>query len=133
MKGFAPARVVAMVGAGFFLIGGLWAAFAPESFYEQLAVWPPYNVHFIHDIGAFQIGLGACLVLALFSDNALLVVLGGAGVGQAVHAWAHVIDRDQGGRASDPLMMVGFAVLLLVGAALARRAPDRGLRTTTSV
>jgi hypothetical protein len=52
--------------AGLLLLGaGPWAMLAPGSFYATIATYPPYNVHFIHDIGAFQLGLGACLILAL--------------------------------------------------------------------
>jgi len=44
------------------LIGlGLWA------FYSSIATYPPYSPHLVHDVGAFQIGLGACLALALLS------------------------------------------------------------------
>jgi hypothetical protein len=36
----------------------------PRSFFTALAAFEPYNQHFIQDIGAFQIGLGAVLLLA---------------------------------------------------------------------
>jgi multicomponent Na+:H+ antiporter subunit D len=50
---------------------------APTSFFEQAATFEPYNAHFIRDLGAFQIGLGAVLLLAAFSRDALLVALAG--------------------------------------------------------
>lgn len=110
------ARGAALVG-GLFLAGfGLWAAFDPRSFFDAVAPWPPFNRHFIHDIGAFQIGLGLALVLALLLPDALLVALGSAGVGQTVHALVHVADRDLGGKATDPLLMGLLAVLLVAGA-----------------
>jgi hypothetical protein len=48
---------------------------APHSFYDQAATFPPYNRHFIHDIGAFQVVRGSCLIAALALADALLVVL----------------------------------------------------------
>ena len=51
--------VVALSGT-WMLAVGLWALFAPRSF----ATWidfPPYAEHLLHDVGAFQIGIGlAC-------------------------------------------------------------------------
>ena len=43
------------------VVSGLWAMVAPEGFYASVALYPPYNRHFIHDIGAFMLGLGATL------------------------------------------------------------------------
>ena len=37
------------------LVGSeLWAMLAPESFYAAIATYPPFNRHFIHDIGALR-------------------------------------------------------------------------------
>ena len=52
------ARVAAWAVAFFWLGSGLWAFLAPQSFFNQLATFPPYNEHLLHDIGAFSIGLG---------------------------------------------------------------------------
>jgi hypothetical protein len=74
----APTRItrVCVAALGVISIGaGLWAMVAPHSFYDQAATFPPYNRHFIHDIGAFQVGLGSCLIAALALADALLVVL----------------------------------------------------------
>jgi hypothetical protein len=117
----------AIVGLlGLALVGtGLWAMLAPESFYASVAVYPPYNRHFIHDIGAFNLGLGATLGFALVLGDALLVALAGNAVGALAHFVSHVVDRDLGGQASDPLVF-GIVALLLVGLA-AWRARTVGL------
>lgn len=109
-------RVVAVLAGLSFVGFGLWAFLAPRSFFEQIAPWRPYNEHFLHDIGAFQVGLGAVLLLAAVSSDALVVALGGAGIGSAMHALAHVIDRGSGGRDSDPITLAILAVVLLVAA-----------------
>lgn len=110
--------------AAIFQVGtGAWAFFAPESFYDAIATFPPYNVHFLHDIGAFLIGIGVALAAALLWRDALFVVLLGGAIGGSIHWVSHVLDRDHGGAASDPWTLGAFATLLAV--ALVLRSPLR--------
>jgi hypothetical protein len=107
------------------LVPGLWAMFAPESFFENLGKFEPYNQHFIQDIGAFQIGLGAVLLLATLRGDltSLTIALLGTGIGAAAHAVSHVIGRDLGGRPGlDIPMFTTSAVLLLVAGVWQHRA-----------
>jgi len=105
-------------------VGGAWAFVAPRSFYENVASFEPYNLHLLHDLGAFQLGLGAALLAALAWRDALLVALAGGTVGAAVHFVSHLLDRDLGGRGSDPWTLGALALLLLVafGLQLRRRS-----------
>jgi hypothetical protein len=106
---------IAGAAAATFLIFGLWPFFDSLSFYEDVADFPPYNAHFLHDVGAFQIGLGAVLVCALiWPRDALLVALLGTGVAAAFHFAAHV--QDEGGDAGQTVSLGLLAVLLLGGA-----------------
>jgi len=119
-------NTIAGLGAAAFLVFGTWPFFWPKSFYDQLATFEPYNVHFIHDIGAFQIGIGVALALALWrKSDALLAVLGGAGVGSVFHAVAHVRDNDLGGKDTDVFVFGFMAVLLLAGAWVRLMTPVR--------
>ena len=77
-------KAVVALAAIFQVGSGAWAFFAP-SFYDVIATFPPYNVHFLHDIGAFLIGIGVSLAGALLWRDALFVVLLGAGVAASVH------------------------------------------------
>lgn len=113
---------IATLGGVFFVVFGIWAVVSARSFYDRLAVWPPFNEHFIHDIGAFQIGLGLALLFALAKSDALLVALGATGIGQGIHAIVHFTDRELGGSDSDPITMAVLALMLLGGAALRLRA-----------
>lgn len=101
------------------LAAGLWAMIAPRSFYLNAAPFPPYNRHLFHDIGAFQIGLGSCLAASLAIKDALLVVLVGNTFTGVAHFTAHVVDRSQGGHASDPFIF-GLLAALLIALTLTR-------------
>lgn len=123
-------RAAALAGAFGFLAAGLWALLAPWSFFTSLATFEPYNPHLIHDVGAFQIGLGAVLLLAAFPEriNGLAAALLGVGVGAAAHVVSHLIDIDLGGTpATDiPTLSILALVLLAAGSAHARATARHG-------
>ncbi len=92
------------------LVFGVWAFVAPASFAEAVAF--PYHEHFLHDVGAFQIGVGVALLLALMWADGLAVALGGYVAACGVHLASHLMDRGLGGHDADA---PGLAVLLLIG------------------
>lgn len=103
--------VVVMLGAG------VWALVDPASFADFVKF--PANEHFVHDVGAFQVGIGLTLALALIWRDPPAVVLAGFVASNTVHALGHGIDLDIGGRDSDPWLL---AVLSIVtGVALVQR------------
>ncbi len=91
-------KTIAAIG-GFALIGfGIWAMASPAGFFDALARFEPYNAHFLQDIGAFQIGLGAMLLLAAFvTSDALTAALVGGGAGALLHVVSHLVSLDAGG------------------------------------
>lgn len=94
----AYVRVVATVVGAFLAVGGVWAMVDPQSFFDSAATFEPYNQHLLQDIGAFQIGLGAVLLLAVWaSTDALAVALLGVGVGAFAHVVSHAVGHDLGG------------------------------------
>ncbi|MBW3620692.1 MAG: hypothetical protein KY461_10640 [Actinobacteria bacterium] len=115
-------RGVTVIGGAAFLLFGLWAFLGPQSFFDNLATFEPYNVHLIRDIGAFQIGLGAVLLLVAFLPDPHGGALLGVGIGGVFHSIAHVIDRDLGGSpATDiPTFAIIAALLLWAGVAQLR-------------
>ncbi len=110
--------IVLLLAGVFFLAPGIWAFVAPHSFYDQLAPFPPYNRHLLHDIGAFQIGIGVALLLALRWNDARFVAFAGAAAGATAHLVSHVVDHDLGGKDTDVFVFGAVAVLLVVAAAL---------------
>lgn len=111
-------RTVAKLGALIFVGFGIWAMVAPANFFETFAVYEPYNRHFILDIGAFQIGLGAVLALAAWwSSDALTVALVGVGIGGVAHTISHALSINDGGNPATDIPALGFLGLglLVVG------------------
>jgi hypothetical protein len=120
------ATILAVTGAGM-LVAGIWAGAAPRSFARFVDF--PYHEHFLHDLGAFQIGIGVTLLGALAWRDAPTVALAGFLVANTLHAVSHAIDLDLGGHPGDPYAI--GAVSLLAAAALVLRVRQR--RTRTSV
>jgi hypothetical protein len=119
----APA--MAWVVAATWLGTGLWAFVAPRSFFDAVATFPPYNVHFLHDIGAFSIGLGAVIVLALVGWSALRSVLVGVGIGSTVHVLSHVLDYDVKPSVSDVVGLSLLTAMTFAAAFAFDGGPDR--------
>ena len=115
-------RGTALLAAAFYTLFGAWALLAPGSFFETVAPFPPYNEHFLHDAGAFQLGLGAALLAALARRRALVAALAGAAVASVLHAGAHAVDRHLGGRPTDPWVLGLLAALVVVALVIAWRA-----------
>ncbi len=111
------ASVTAMLAlaALFYVGGGVWAFAAPQSFYDVVATYPPYNAHLFRDIGAFLLGLGAAQIGALVWRDVRFVALLGGSVAAVFHWVSHVVDRHEGGTAADPWLTGTFALLLLAG------------------
>ncbi|MCA1726989.1 MAG: hypothetical protein LC722_04880 [Actinobacteria bacterium] len=113
--------VVAWGAALTFLVTGAWAFLAPRSFFDVVATYPPYNVHLFHDLGAFQLGIGAALVAGLLGRGGLATGLWGAAAGTVVHALSHVMDADRGGRSSDPVLFGLLAAVIVAALVSAER------------
>jgi hypothetical protein len=121
------AKVVALLAGLFYLTFGIWAFAAPESFAENIATFGPYNEHYLHDLGSFQIGLGVAALAGLLLSDALAAVLAGVAAGSLMHSVSHIIDHGLGGRASDPwtVSLIGIAILCAFALAVRRKARYR--------
>jgi hypothetical protein len=124
----APTLIVvaATLITGLAMFGfGVWALAWPQSFADFID-FAPYNEHLIHDAGAFQVGIGVTLLLALRWRDSLTVSLAGFAVGSGMHAVNHFVDLHLGGHGYDSW---GLGVLALL-AAVALVARVRSLRSS---
>ena len=90
---------------------GIWCLVDPNSFAD--AVGFDAHRHFLHDVGAFQLGLGVTLLLALLWADALATALAGFVMANTVHTVNHVVDLDVGGSVAQALIL-GVVSLALV-------------------
>ena len=119
----APALWGVAVGA---LSGlqGLWAFLSPRSWFDALAVFEPFNKHFIRDIGTFQVGLAVAGILGALRRRAVVVGLGTLATFQVLHVASHIIDRDAGGRPGFDISALSLlAAATVVALVFAWRAP----------
>jgi PPOX class probable F420-dependent enzyme len=104
--------VVTALSGLFMLGGGVWALVWPRDFAH--AVQFPDSEHFLHDLGAFQIGVGVGLLLALVWRDALACALAAFAVLNTIHAANHAADLDIGGRDSDPWLLAALSVAVIL-------------------
>jgi hypothetical protein len=109
-----------LVAAVAMLVAGAWCWVDPASF-AAATNWPEHE-HFLHDAGAFQMGIGVTLLGALWWRDVLAVVLAGAVFTNGLHAVNHLMDSDTGGRPSDPWLIGLVALFALAGLVVRLRA-----------
>jgi hypothetical protein len=107
-------RVLAFAAGAFYVFTGGWAFLFPSDFYSIVATFSPYNVHLLHDAGAFQVGLGVVLIVASVAGRGLVPALIGVLAGSTLHVVAHLADIHLGGHPGTDL-----PALILIAAALA--------------
>jgi PPOX class probable F420-dependent enzyme len=107
-------------GVGIATVGiGVWCLIDPPSFAD--AVGFGEHRHFLHDVGAFQLGLGIILLLALVWADALATALAGFIVANTVHTVNHVVDLDEGGSASQAWVLGAVSIALALAFVLRLR------------
>jgi hypothetical protein len=125
--------VVVRAGLGFLAvlqaIIGVWALFAPTSFYSSfplpghawVSLLPPYNEHLVRDVGELSLALTVVLVAAAVIGQRLLCAVAVAAI--AVYAVPHAIFHFlhlEGFPTSDAIAQtIGIALHLLVIAVVA--------------
>jgi PPOX class probable F420-dependent enzyme len=106
-RGFV--RAVTLLAGLFMTAAGVAALLAPSWFADTAGF--PRHPHFVHDAGAFQLGIGVTLLLALIWHDGLALALAGFLVANTTHAVNHAVDLDLGGHPWDAW---GLAVLSLL-------------------
>ena len=112
-----PARVISVLVGVFYLVSGGWSFFFPDAFYATVANFFPYNVHLLHDLGAFQVGLGLALLVPVLLRLPVKASLVAVLVASLLHLFAHLEDLRLGGHPTTDLPALALVVLAL-GAAL---------------
>ena len=121
-SGWSPARAtdrgrrfvlaVTLLAGLFMTAAGVAALLAPSWFADTVGF--PRHTHFVHDTGAFQLGLGVTLLLAVVWHDGLALALAGFLVANTTHAVNHAIDLDLGGHSGDPWGLAALSLLTAV-------------------
>ncbi len=119
-KTLAFARFIIILNGIANALTGLLLLFAPEWFYANVADFPPFNRHFLGDIGAYTLTVGVGLLLIPRHPHHHRALIGVAALGSLVHVVNHLYDDfmvDHGNLAhllSNTLPLFVLAILLLV-------------------
>jgi PPOX class probable F420-dependent enzyme len=100
---------VTLLAGLFMTTAGVAALLAPSWFADAAGF--PRHTHLVHDAGAFQLGIGITLLLALVWHDGLAVALAGFLVANTTHAVNHAVDLDLGGRSGDPWALAALSAL----------------------
>jgi hypothetical protein len=116
---------LAIIAIGYLPVG-LWATFAPRSFYDNFPGlghhWvrgdPPFNQHLVTDVGGLNLALGAIAVVALIALTPMLVraTALGALLYEVPHALFHAQHLDHIGNTTDQVLAMGSFVLVILSA-----------------
>jgi hypothetical protein len=116
-------RVIGAVVGTFYLITGAWSFLAPMSFFSSVASFAPPNVHLLHDLGAFQVGLGLALALPVPLRMPLRAPLIAVLAASVLHVLAHIEDIRLGGHPTTDLPILALiCIVLAVALGLEMRA-----------
>jgi hypothetical protein len=99
--------------AGLFMTAAGVAALLAPSWFADAAGFPRHT-HFVHDAGAFQLGIGITLLLAVAWRDGPALALAGLLMANTVHTLNHAVDLDLGGRGSDPWGLAALSLLTAV-------------------
>lgn len=112
-------RSATVVGAMVMLVFGVWMRIDPAGF-AQFAQFPNH-VHFLHDAGVFQIGIGLVLLAALVWRDVLSIALSGFFITNTLHAVNHATDLELGGSPQTWWQLGIVSLLALAGLVVHRR------------
>ena len=88
-------RVTWVLAVASLVVTGLWPLVSPDTFFDALVAFPPYNAHLMRDVGVFTLGLAGALLAAVRFKDTLLVALIGASTVAIAHVVSHVVDSDK--------------------------------------
>jgi hypothetical protein len=116
------------------LLVGLVAFFAPAWFFDYIGHFPPFNAHYIADIGAFYLPLGVGLLIAARDPQRQRAIIGLAALGNLMHSVSHLRDFHLHlpphttvafGLTQEALILLIGLILLAVWMRLGRTTPAR--------
>jgi hypothetical protein len=131
-------RVVLVVWAAVSVQLGLWATFAPRSFYDDypgfgrhwVRVNGPYNEHFVRDFGALNLALAVVTIFAVVTFARPLVIAVAVAwlvwdIPHLVYHLRHLDVYDTGDKVLNVSALAALPVLAIIVLALMLMSPAR--------
>lgn len=120
-------QVVVALGGILYTLTGLVLLLAPVWFFENIGNFPPFNRHFLGDLGSFLLPLGVALLWAARQPVAHPLTIGLAAAASLLHALNHAYDDWAAGLPlahwfGETIPLLVFALLLLMAYRHAARA-----------
>ena len=117
---------------------GVWAQFAPRSFYDDypgfgrswIAIDGPYNEHLVRDVGGLNLALAAVLIIAMITLSRPMIIA--ASIASLLYGVPHLvyhIAHADGLATSDAVLSVG-GLALFVAIPVALIVLSRGVSAT---
>jgi uncharacterized membrane protein len=88
-------RAILLVAGILQLATGLLAMIAPGTFFEEIGRYGIENLHYVGDVGAFQVAAGVGLLVAAERSSWRVPILTVGAVWLAAHAINHAFDVDE--------------------------------------
>ena len=113
------AQIVVTIGGVLNVAAGAALLFAPTWFFDSIGHFPPFNRHYLGDVGAFLLPIGVGLLIAARHPQRQRALIGVAAAGSLLHAGNHLYDDIVAGQAAthflpETLPLLLLAILLLV-------------------
>ncbi len=83
--------LVALMGV-FYTATSVAQLFAPQWFFEHIGYFPPFNRHYVGDLGAFTMAMGVGLLFAAREPSAHRGLIGVVALGSIIHVLNHLYD-----------------------------------------
>ena len=99
------------------LAQGLFMVVDPQTFFDEVGPWAPYNEHYIGDNATWSLALGASFVVAWRSPAWRVPLLAFAALQFGLHAINHLIDINEA--QDDGIAVFDFVALVVVTLGLA--------------
>jgi hypothetical protein len=127
------AQLIVGVAGALNLLIGIAMLVAPVWFYDTIGTFPPYNRHFLGDLGSFLLPLGAGLLVAARDPARHALLIGVVALGSLLHSLNHTYDAliSQAPLAfwlSDTLPLLLLGVLMLLAYTSLPRKQGSGVR-----
>jgi hypothetical protein len=109
-------RAVVITAGIFYAFTGLALLVAPQWFFETIGNFPPFNRHYMGDLGAFLLPVGLGLLAASRDPGRYLALIGAVAGANLIHAINHVYDAVRDAQPLSFWLIDTVPLILLAGA-----------------